>query len=358
MSEKKGSSSLADEISILDKLSSRTLMSIVKERKYIDMISNDVNQDLPQEYLKRVISNESCLDLIRKDIKEQGEYQFAQNLTIKELKYWNRALESAPNLTASSHLNNPNSSLVMKKRLREELQKTSLDKYILRVNPSRKLLRASLEHLGHITLSNDREELYGLLRHHVASLGLEYILFQLTLPVLRNMATEAGLLIKTSSKNLLVRHLIDMTDYIPTGGRSGRKSSQSPVTGGSTTTSKQKSKKTSSPSTVNKKNNNDRPIKPEEIDYSFDSDDSESWDPKLSKLDDIAIASEDDGDLDASSEEEEEDIDDGDYREFNKKKKRSKKSSSDGKRKKYEKESFSSSEESGGSRKKNSSKKS
>jgi hypothetical protein len=357
MSEKKGSSSLADEISILDKLSSRTLMSIVKERKYIDMISNDVNQDLPKEYLKRVISNESCLDLIRKDIKEQGEYQFAQNLTIKELKFWNRGLESPPNLTASSNLNNPNSSLVMKKRLREELQKSSLDKYILRVNPSRKLLRASLAHLGLTTLSNDREELFGLLRHQVASLGLEYIFFQLTLPLLRNMATEAGLIIKTSSKNLLVRHLIEMTDYIPAGGRSGRKSSNQSPAGGP---SKQHTKKTSSGGSGSGKKNPNRPLKPEDIEYDFDSDDSESWDPKLNKMDDIAIASEDDGDLDASSDEEEEDIDDGDYREFiNKKKKRSKKSSGDGKRKKYV-ESFSSgSEESGGgSKKKNSSRKS
>jgi len=321
MSEKKAGGPTK---TILDKLSNRTLMSLVKERKYIEMISNDITRELPEEYCKRVLSKEACLELIRKDIKEQGEYQFAHNLTMKELKIWNNALEILPNLMASSDINNPNSPLVMKKRLKEELQKSSLETFIRKVHPSRKLLKASLELLGIDTPSYDRDELIGLLKYQVSALGLEYILHQLPLKVLQQMATEADLSINTTSKNLMVRHLVDMRDYRANQNRAKKKNnnnndnnnndnndtksqSQSPASAGPTSGTIKKFRK----------------LKPEDIDLIFDSDDSQDWNPNLHKMEDISIASQDDADKDASSEDEEEDGDDDDYREHKKKRRRS-----------------------------------
>jgi len=321
MSEKKAGGPTK---TILDKLSNRTLMSLVKERKYIETISNDITRELPEEYCKRVLSKEACLELIRKDIKEQGEYQFAHNLTMKELKIWNNALETPPNLTASSDINNPNSPLVMKKRLKEELQKSSLENFIRKVHPSRKLLKASLGLLGIDTPSYDRDELVGLLKYQVSALGLEYILHQLPLKVLQQMATEADLSINTTSKNLMVRHLVDMRDYRANQNRAKKKNnnnndnnnndnndtksqSQSPASAGPTSGTIKKFRK----------------LKPEDIDLIFDSDDSQDWNPNLHKMEDISIASQDDADKDASSEDEEEDGDDDDYREHKKKRRRS-----------------------------------
>jgi hypothetical protein len=312
---------------ILDILSNRTLMSLVKERKYIESISNDITKDLPEVYSKRVLSKEACLDLIIKDIKEQGEYQFAHNLTMKELKIWNRALDTPPNLTASSDINNPNSPLVMKKRLKEELQKTSLEAYIRKANPSRKLLKESLELLGIDTPSKDRDELIGLLKYQVSALGLEYILHQLPIKLLKEMATEADLSINTTSKNLMVRHLVDMRDYRATKNRpKPTKKTSDSEPGTETVTGSNNKTPSSQAATASKKN---RKPKPEDIDLVFDSDDSQDWNPNLqtNKQEDISIPSQDDADKDATSEDEEEDGDDDDYREHKKKKHRKRSSS-------------------------------
>jgi len=338
MSEKKAGGPTK---TILDKLSNRTLMSLVKERKYIETISNDITRELPEEYCKRVLSKEACLELIRKDIKEQGEYQFDHNLTMKELKIWNNALETPPNLTASSDINNPNSPLVMKKRLKEELQKSSLENFIRKVHPSRKLLKASLELLGIDTPSYDRDELIGLLKYQVSALGLEYILHQLPIKLLQQMATEADLSINTTSKNLMVRHLVDMRDYRANQNRVKKRSNETTKETKESkeskeskepkettketkeTTKETKVTKSQSPSSrmptsaaIPKKT---RKLKPEEIDLVFDSDDSQDWNPNLHKMEDISIPSQDDADKDATSEDEEEDVDDDDYREHKKK---------------------------------------
>jgi len=229
-------------------------------------------------------------------------------------------LDTPPNLTASSDINNPNNPLVMKKRLKEELQKTSLEGYMQKVNPSRTLLRKSLKLLGIVTGSKDRDELIGLLKYQVSTLGLEYILQQLPMKLLQQMATEASLSINTTSKNLMVRHLVDMRDYRANQNRKPKSNADSPGTQKNNTDNSEVRIPTSQSSAPKKTN---RKPKPEEIDLIFDSDDSEDFNPNLHKMEDISIPSQDDADKDATSEDEEEDVDDDDYREHKKKKSRS-----------------------------------
>jgi len=180
--------------------------------------------------------------------------------------------------------------------------KNGLLKYIEETDPSRKLLVSSLEQLGIDTESDDKTELIRLLEHQISNLGLEYILLNLPLKFLHEIATEAQLNIKTTSKNLLVRHLVDMTDYIPTPRKS---STPSPH--------KQASPKSKSKSESPHKK---KKLKPDDFILVFESSDSEDWTPpsEPNKEDeDISIPDEDNGDLDSSSEEDRYESSDDNY---------------------------------------------
>jgi len=207
----------------------------------------------------------------------------------------------------------------VEKRLKEELQKSSLHKYIQKAQPSAKLLKVSLAQLGHTTLSTDKDELITLLKQQVTALGIEYIFHQLPIALLRQMTEDANLEIKTSSKNLLVRHLVDMRDYIP----APRKNTQSPKKPSNV----EEKRKSSSGGESKQK----RKLKPEDIEIWFDSDDSTEWNPKEHKIEDITIKSEEDAEQEGTSDEEE-DIDDEDYREYGKKTKK-RRTSESGKKK-------------------------
>jgi len=278
---------------VLDKLSERYLISFVKERQYLDKLYNS-NTQIPQVYFKRHLPRDACFDLIWRDIREQGYHQLVENLTAKDLKDW----------TARMALDQNVSVLGMKKRLQDDLILLGLNEFAPQHHLSRKLLRSALSSLEIESESNDADELVGLIHQELIQLGLEYILNQLSMKLLNDMVKDAELNIKSTSKKLVVRHLIAMQDYNPP-----RKSSTSSPTQKNTSPTKESSKK--------------RKIRPEDLALIWESDDSVDWDPKENILEeDISIAEEDDGDKDPNSDSEmEEEGGDEDYVDERKKKK-------------------------------------
>jgi len=277
---------------VLDKLSDRYLISFVKERQYLDKLYSS-NTQVPQVYFKRHLPRDACLELIWRDIIEQGYHQLVENLTAKDLKDW----------TARMALDQNVSSLGMKKRLQDDLILLGLQEFAPQNHLSRKLLRSALSSLEIESESNDADELVGLLYQELIQLGLEYILTQLSMKLLNDMVKDAELNIKSTSKKLVVRHLMAMQDYNPP-----RKSSTSSPTQKNTSPTKESTKK--------------RKIRPEDLSLIFESDDSVDWDPKGIIEDDISIADEDDGDKDPNSDSEmEEEGSDVDYVDERKKKK-------------------------------------
>jgi len=202
---------MATTDTILAKLDAKTLTSIVIDRKYLDQYDT---QTLPEKYSKRVYDRETCLNLISKDLKRQSIIQFVQILHVDELKEWTKAIEKS--VLTSKKINNPNNSVVMKKRLKEQLEHDGLRKYIKNAEPSRKLLRATLDSLAVETKSDNRTELVSMLFKQLKLNALEYILLELSNKTLQQMIVDSQLNIKlTTAKPTLVRHLVEMKDYVP-----------------------------------------------------------------------------------------------------------------------------------------------
>jgi len=202
---------MATSDTILAKLDARTLTSIVIDRKYLDGFDS---QTLPEKYAKRVYDRDTCLNLISKDLKRQTIVQFVQILHVDELKEWTKAIEKS--VLTSKKINNPNNSVVMKKRLKEQLELDGLRKYIKNAEPSRKLLRATLYSLAVETESDNRSELVAMLFKQLKLNALEYILLELSKKTLQQMIVDSQLNIKlTTAKPTLVRHLVEMKDYVP-----------------------------------------------------------------------------------------------------------------------------------------------
>jgi hypothetical protein len=148
----------------------------------------------------------------------QAINQFIHNLQVKELKGWTKVIEKS--VLTSKNINNPNNSTVMKKRLKEEIYKSKkLTKYIEEANPSRKLLRGTLVCMGNekkvIDKMDDRDEMLKMMLTQLDLHALQYILEDVSVKTLQMMVAESQLSIKSSSKPLIVRHLVEMKDYVP-----------------------------------------------------------------------------------------------------------------------------------------------
>jgi len=203
------------ENTVLAKIEPKTLTAIVKDRKYLDTYDEDT---LPDHLSQRILSKESCMELIGKDLRVQAVNQFIQNLQVKELKAWTKIIEKS--VLTSKNINNPNHASVMKKRLKEEIERTrKLEKYIGNVGPTRDLLRGTLVCMGNdedeMKNIKDKEKLLDMMLSQINTLALQYILEDVSLKTLQQMVVESNLNIKTTSKNIIVRHLVEMKDYIP-----------------------------------------------------------------------------------------------------------------------------------------------
>jgi len=275
---------MATSDTILAKLDAKTLTSIVIDRKYLDVFDSG---SLPEKYAKRVYDRETCLSLISKDLKRQTIVQFVQILHVDELKEWTKAIEQS--VLTSKKINNPNNSVVMKKRLKEQLELDGLRKYIKKAEPSRKLLRATLDSLAVITESDNRTELVTMLFKQLKLNALEYILLELSNKTLQQMIVDSQLNIKlTTAKPTLVRHLVEMKDYVP---------KKMPVRERKPSDMKKKPKKPKSQKSDEKENEEPKlnmRTKPENIELVFESDDSQEFNPKSVVEMELSIDSKDD----------------------------------------------------------------
>jgi hypothetical protein len=183
-------------------------MDIVKHRSYLQQLGNKI----PANYDKRVISKEGCVNLINCDLRIQGVNQLVQSLPVKELKSWVRGVEES---VLKSNENNPNSVVVMRKRMKESIVEVGLKEYIEKLEPSKKLLRESISLMGHETECSDRNELIGILLEKVTAAGLEYMLNSLPMKILKQMASDLKINIKSTSGPVFVRHLLERKDYVP-----------------------------------------------------------------------------------------------------------------------------------------------
>jgi len=267
---------------VLGKMDPKTLTAIVKERNLIavDMQS----KTLPEEYKSRYYSRETCLGLIKKDLTKQCIIQFSQNLSAKELKSWTKGIQKS--VLSSKKMNNPNHASVMKKRLKEQLEQDGLKKYIKSVDPSRKLLQATLKTLAMETECADREELVALLNKQLKLMALEAVLVELSPKLLQQMILDSELNIKSTSKPTIVHHLVEMKDYTPAPRKMPvrPKLPARPV----------KAKKPGNEDKENRAPN--RRTKLENIEIEFTSDDSEEFNRKSVVEHDCSIEEKDDAD--------------------------------------------------------------
>jgi hypothetical protein len=261
----------------------KTLTAIVKERNLIavDMQS----KTLPEEYKSRYYSRETCLGLIKKDLTKQCIIQFSQNLSAKELKSWTKGIQKS--VLSSKKMNNPNHASVMKKRLKEQLEQDGLKKYIKSVDPSRKLLQATLKTLAMETELEDRVELVALLNKQLKLMALEAFLLELSPKLLQQMIIDSELNIKTTSKPTIVHHLVEMKDYTPVPRKM-------PVKPKLPSRPIKKSKKPANEDKENRAPN--RRTKLENIEIQFSSDDSEEFNRKSVVEHDCSIEEQDDAD--------------------------------------------------------------
>jgi len=196
---------------ILEKMDAKTLSAIVKE---VNILKTWSPENIPEEFNKRYLDKEACLKLITMELKKQMVKQLVLNLYVKELKAWAQLIPT--NVLTSKNLNNENSATVIKKRLREQIDKVGLEKYMKKLNPTKKLLRATLKTLGVMTdKDTDGEKLTQALMQQLKVLALDCVLQELSIKILQQMVVDSNLNIKTSSKNIIVYHLLEMKDYVP-----------------------------------------------------------------------------------------------------------------------------------------------
>jgi len=281
------------ENTILEKLADKTLTAIVKDRKLLDKFEEET---LPEHLKKRILSQDSCFELIKGDMEIHATNQFIQKLNVVELKAWTKNFEE--HILTSKNINNANNATVMKKRLKEQIYESKkLKNYIKKADPTRKLLRATLLQLENDGLKEDeikkikedlrkiedRDELIKKLLSQLNLLALEYLLDQVSVKTLQMMIAESQLNIKTSSKQIMVRHLVDMKDYVPvpkkfTKPRPPKKEPQQ---------KKKSDKENTFPKRI-------RPPKLTDIEIIFTSDDEEAFNPSDVEEKEISI-----GDMDA-----------------------------------------------------------
>jgi len=246
---------------------------------------------VPESYTRRVIEKETCMELIRKDLKQIDIMQFVQNLSKKRLSEWTKIIEKE--VLTARNMNNPNNSAVMKKRLRERLLKDGLKKYVKERNASSSLLYKTIEDMGIIfskdePRSTNKEEITEFLFEVIRDLSLEYIFHELSVKLLQQMAAEAGLKVPSDSKGVLVRSLVDDRNY------EGRELKDGTI----------KKPKEKLPKKVkNEGQPKARYPQPKDIDLVFAADDDKMWDEKKNPpLKDIKIGFWNDFDYDFSDE--------------------------------------------------------
>jgi len=61
----------------------------------------------------------------------------------------------------------------------------------------------------------DKDELLEMMHTQLNYMALQYILEDVNIKTLQQMVVESKLNIKTSSKPLIVQHLVEMKDYVP-----------------------------------------------------------------------------------------------------------------------------------------------
>jgi len=262
------------ENTVLSKIEAKTLTAIVKDRKYLDTYDPAT---LPEHLNHRILSTESCLELINKDLRVQAINQFILNLQVKELKGWTKVIDKS--VLTSKNINNPDSSTVMKKRLKEEIYRTKkLEKYIDGAKPTRKLLRGTLECMGNekkvVEDIDDGKKLTEMMLSQLYALALQYILEDVSLKTLQQMVVESKLNIKSNSKSLIVRHLVEMKDYKPKPKKEPKNKRPPPAP------------KSQKPSNPNARPPIPRKPKPADIELIFTDDDSTEWNPKSVPKDD------------------------------------------------------------------------
>jgi hypothetical protein len=192
-------------------LEPKTLNAIVTERKYVEAIAQA--GELNSQLTRRVLDKETSIRLIDNEIRYQSINQFILNLSFMELKGWTKKMDKS--VLTSKNLNNPKNTSVMKKRLKEQIEEKGLKKYLVQYDPSSSLLKGTLTVMGCRKELSDKDEMIREILRLSQKNALEYILFSLPVKLLLQMVADSHLNIKSSSKPVIVRQLVDMKDYVP-----------------------------------------------------------------------------------------------------------------------------------------------
>jgi len=232
---------------VLEKLETETLGAISDARGY-------------RCDKRKPTTKEMYITFLIPDITLEGIKQFVGCLKVIDLKSWTKKISKS--ILTSRNQNNSNSGQVLKKRLIEQMAEKGPERFLNKLSPSKTTLLTALKRMGLTPTSEDREELRTMLQNEILMFGLEAFFNEFSVRKLQSMASEMGLSIPTSSKQILVSCIASLANYDP------------PV--------RPKKKKTTNNNSTSKKKKNEDDIGNETLkkypfDYEFSATDEENF---------------------------------------------------------------------------------
>jgi len=143
-----------------------------------------------------------------------------------------------------------------------------LERFLNKLSPSKTTLLTALKRMDLVPSTEDREEQKTMLENEIIMFGLEAFFNEFSVRKLQSMASEMGLSVPTSSKQILVSSIVNLMDYEPPV-RPKKKSTKN-----STSKKKIDKKKKEDP-----QSDSDEPPKKKQynFDYEFSSTDEENF---------------------------------------------------------------------------------